>query len=49
MLHAALFLQTHHRVNEMHGRNLAEDLNSRVKLLSFAQAVMLIIVTIGQV
>lgn len=42
-------MQTHHRVNEIHGRNLAEDLNTRVKLLSFAQAVMLILVAVGQV
>lgn len=41
--------QTHHRVNEIHGRNLAEDLNSRVKLLSFAQAVVMILVAAGQV
>eukprot|EP00123_Amoebidium_parasiticum_P019822 comp33414_c0_seq1/m.47281 comp33414_c0_seq1/g.47281 ORF comp33414_c0_seq1/g.47281 comp33414_c0_seq1/m.47281 type:complete len:209 (-) comp33414_c0_seq1:109-735(-) len=41
--------QTHHRVNEIQGRNLAEDLNTRVKMWSFFQALLMVVCSVVQV
>ena len=41
--------QTHHRLREFKGRNAAEDLNARVLFWSLAEAVLIVIVGIGQV
>jgi len=41
--------QTHHRLREAQGRVFAEDLNERVQYWSVGQAVIILLVGIGQV
>lgn len=41
--------QTHHRLMEAQGRKRAEDLNHRVMYYSFGEAILIVIIGIGEV
>ena len=41
--------QTHHRLREATGRDMAEYLNERVQYWSIGQSVIIVLVSIGQV